>query len=188
MKATIRITIALLVVAAATAAQAGGNANFLLGQRNLNDEAAFDQNGLDLSSPTAFGADVDFGGKDWPVSLVAGIHVSADQDTDADGFEVTVAIADVAFGVNWSILKDGNVRPYLGGGVSTVGVAIDDDVDDDADQSFGYWAHGGVLFRLGNRFNVGLDARVLRGTDFRVLGVDFDADYETYSLFFGFAW
>jgi len=188
MRTPTRLALMLILLLVATAAHAGGNANFLLGQRNMNDKDTFKQDGLDLSSPTSFGADIDFGGKDWPVNLVAGLHVSAEQDTDAAGFDVTVAIADVAFGVNWTIVKDGKVRPYLGAGLSSVGVAVDDDVDDDADQSLGYWAHGGVLFRLGSRLNIGLDARILRGTDLTVFDTDFDADYEQYSAFLGFGW
>ena len=56
------------------------------------------------------------------------------------------------------------------------------------DQSFGYYLNGGVFWRLGKRFNIGLDLRYLGGAEVTVLDVDFSPNYMQAGLILGFGW
>ena len=68
------------------------------------------------------------------------------------------------------------------------------DVDD---QDFGYYANAGIYWRLGSRFNIGLDLRYGGGTEFEFESPDdgkfdetlrVDGPYFAYSLLLGFGW
>ena len=186
--------LALMVVSAGDAF-ADGNANFILGGRDNRDDefwggvgfAVLLVAGRPVEPRGVFGVNVDFGGQNWPVNLMAGLHVSADVQ-DAGVFTNVAAVADLTFGAVWMPMKGKNVRPYLGGGLASVGVIVDFDFVDDSDQSFGWYANGGVFFRLGKKFNIGIDARILRGTELRVFGTDFNADYDQLGMILGFGW
>jgi hypothetical protein len=185
-KATIFILLALVVLVAGNAFAADGNVNFVLGQRNLSDDL-WDFESLGLDTQPAFGVNADFGGEGWPVHFAVGLNVSADT-----GGDVTVAVADISFGALWLPRKGKLVRPYLGAGISSVGIGVDDDFDDETDQSIGLYANGGVYFQIGSHFNIGADLRLLEGTSFELPGIvpgfEFDADYLQLGLLLGVSW
>ena len=183
----------LLVLALAVApAFAAGNANFLLGTRGLDEDQwdPVDQQGV-------FGVTVDFGAADWPVHMETGVYGSADDDTIDDTIlgpvDVTVSVGEVFFGVNktWGASK--NIKPFVGAGLASVVADVELDSalfgdDSEDDQSLGFYAHGGVFFRLGSRFNIGVDGRFLGGTDITLGGEDTDVDYLQLGLVLGFGW
>ncbi len=182
MKKRVLVSLAVLALISTGAAQAAGNVNFLLGQRELDDDVW----GSDFESQPAFGVQADFGGSQWPVLMAVGLHLSG-QSEDYGYGDVTVAVAEISFGANWLPLRKGAVRPYLGGGFESVGLAIDTPYDDtESDSSLGYYVNGGIYWRLGDHFNLGLDLRLLRGTDFDKFGVN--ANCTQYSLLLGFGW
>lgn len=174
--------VALTCVAAIGASIAGGNCNFLVGTRSL------DNNAWDPVSPQpSFGVNVDITPGKAPIALAFGGQVSAREKDD-----VTYAIAEAYLGFLWKPTVGGNVHPYIGGGVAHVAAAINIDFgrfdEDDDDSSVGYYANGGVYWRLGERFNLGVDARLLRGTEGELFGLTADADYFQTSLLLGFSW
>ena len=183
-KATLFFLMALVALLAGNALAADGNVNFVLGQRNLSHDL-WDFESLD--SQPAFGVNADFGGEDWHVHFAVGLNLSADT-----GGDVTVAVADISFGALWLPRKGKLVRPYLGAGISSVGIAVDDDFDDETDQSIGFNVNGGVYFQIGSHFNIGVDLRLLEGTSFElpaiVPGFEFDADYLQLGLLLGVSW
>ena len=178
------------VIALCTApALAGGNANFLLGSRGLDE---------DFWSPVegqfALGATADFGKQGWPVHLETGSYVSVGYKEDfAGASDVTGSVSEIFFGVNKTWITKGPARPFIGGGLAAVGAAyrVDNpfggDVDD-SDGSGGVYFHGGVFWRIGNRFNIGLDGRLLAGTSITLFGVDGDADYAQLGMVLGWGW
>ena len=191
MKPTLRSLALIVVIALATApALAEGNANFLIGVRQL-DEDLWDP----LDQQVVGGGTVDFGGADWPIHLETGFYGSSDKEDDDSlllGAEVTVNVAEFFFGVNKTWEPGGNIRPYVGGGLASAAADVEidtsiGDVDDD-DSSLGAYVHGGVFWRLGKRFNIGFDARVLTGTDLTLFDEDFDVDYFQGGLVLGFGW
>ena len=170
---------------------ANGNANFLLGGRALDEDEwePLDKQGV-------FGVTVDFGGAEWPVHMEAGFYGSAESDTTFDSSlfdEVSMAVAEFCFGVNKTWSTSGGTRPFVGGGIASVAAGVDvnplfaPSFDDD-DESLGFYVHGGVFWRLGPRFNIGIDARVLTGTDLTLFNTDTDVDYVQLGLVLGFGW
>ena len=193
MKPTLRSLALMIVIAIAAApALAEGNANFLLGVRQL-DEDVWDP----LDQQGAFGVTVDFGGAEWPIHLETGFYGSADEEDVFDNFlllegELSASVAEFFFGVNKTWETSGKTRPFVGGGLATVTTDIELDTPigdaDDDDSSLGAYVHGGVFWRLGKRFNLGLDARILTGTDLTLFDEDIDADYFQGGLVLGFGW
>ena len=177
----------------ATPALAGGNANFTFGARGLDQDF---WGGLDNQG--VFGVTVDFGKEAWPIHLEVGAAGSGAQDKTRDPFlpvqvDVTGGVGEVTFGVNktWKPAS-GNYRPYIGGGVASVSVKTTiettlGDVDDD-DNSFGVYFHGGIFWRIGTRFNLGVDGRLMGGTSVTLFGEDGDANYGQVALLLGWGW
>jgi hypothetical protein len=171
-------------------ALAGGNANFVLGIRGL-DEDSWEP----AENQGVFGVTVDFGPEGWPINLEACALGSGDEQevtvflTDV---EVTGRVGELGFGVNKLWNRDGTLRPYVGGGLAAVNAVAEVDSvvreEDDEDDSFGLYVHGGVFWRLGPRFNLGLDGRLLGATDITLFDEERDADYAQLGLVLGWGW
>jgi len=189
------LAVMLALLCGTNALVAGGNANFVLGGRNLDNEDFWrpgEEQGV-------FGATVSFGERDWPISLAIGAHFGAAEETVHQfGFsgDWRTAVVDFSFGVRkvWNLDK---VHPYVGGGIAAVGAGAELEVAgvkvDDHDNSRGGYLEGGIFWRLGRRFNIGVDARGLFGTDIQFdfggpVVADGDADYLQYSLVLGWGW
>lgn len=179
--------VALLAVALASApAFAGGNANFIFGTRSLSDDL-WDP----LDDQGVFGANVDFGKNGWPVNLEGGLYVSYDDD-EIFGVDVEATITELSFGVNKTWSPHRNIHPYVGGGLTRVDAEIQVDLGgisaSEDDSSIGLYGHGGVYWRIGSRFNIGGDIRIVRGTDINLAGLEGDADYEQFAILLGWGW
>jgi len=183
------LVIALGVVAAccAGAAEAGGNANFVLGARGLDE---------DFWSPDedqgVLGVTVDFGRRGWPIHLAAGTAASGAEEHVSGGGKFSVGIGELSFGVLKVWEPQGwTLRPYVGGGLAIVSASAElkdgSRVEDD-DTSAGVYAQGGVFWRIGPKFNIGLDLRVMGGTDITLFGASGDADYGQAGLVLGWGW
>jgi hypothetical protein len=173
-----------------TSTIAGGEVNFFFGKKDIDDaEPADDQ--------TEFGAAFNIGVADWPVSLAVDILQSSDDaEYSYSGyystykFNLDVEVLEVDLGVRKLFLED-KIQPYLGGGL----VYADLDVEvtfsgrgvSEGDSGVGLWANAGVLFRVGERFNVGID---VRHSDVEVTLEDVDVDVggTHYGVLFGFRW
>jgi len=183
--------IALATVMVVTPALASGNANFVVGPRNIDTgEDDFDE----IEDQTAFGVNVDFKTGNLPFSWVVGLHISAEEeDVDLGGAtgDVTASLAELSFGLGW-IWETGSARPYVGGGVTYLSASLDVDIGpvefDEDDQSPALYADGGIYWRLGEVFNLGVGARIVEGSDFDFEGESFEADYQQVHLLFGWGW
>lgn len=177
---------AVLALLWSSLAAAGINLTLVAGGRSLDE--GFDGR---LDSHVALGATVDFGEPEWPVRVALGLHGSVDSEPVAFD-ELTVSMLELSAGAVWYPLEeeaDGRrkrTQPYLGGGLALLWVDLDDphcffldcefhDVDDDFSPAL--YANGGVVWRLGERLHLGLDARWLVGSDVELLGEDFGSDY-----------
>jgi len=192
MRSRQRWLVVAVVMLAVGPAFAAGNANFLIGGRGL-DEDLWDP----VDDHSVFGVTVDFGGAEWPVRIETGFYGSAAEDTVDDallgGIDVTLTVAEFFFGVNKTWTPAGKVRPFVGGGLASVIADIELDTaffggTDDDDQSLGAYVHGGVFWRLGPKFNIGLDGRVMTGTDLTLFDSETDVDYVQLGLVLGFGW
>jgi hypothetical protein len=184
--------IKLFVAAAAFAAfcapaVAGGNANFALGVRTLGDDDFWEP----VEEHLVLGVTVDFGKEGWPIQLAVGAYGSSDEE-DFGGAEITGSVGELSFGVLKVWKHSGGLKPYVGGGVSAVNAEGEADIGpfsiDDDDTSPGLYGQGGIAWRLGERFNLGFDARILLGTDVELFGVEGDADYFQVGVLLGWGW
>jgi hypothetical protein len=174
------------MAAMATPALAGGNANFVLGSRGLDKDFWEPVNGQ-----FATGVTVDFGKQEWPIHLETGIMVSVGYEEDFLAADITGSVSELFFGVNKTWEK-GVHRPFIGGGLSAVGASYEIDgpggIIDDDDGAGGIYLHGGIYWRLKSRFNIGIDARLLLGTDVTLFGQEGDADYAQFGMVLGWGW
>jgi len=182
-----------LAFAGAGAAFAGGNVNFVGGGRGL---------GSDLWGETdqqhVFGVVADYAGQAWPVRLEGAIFVSSGtgdfiEPVFSSRAEVENRISELAFGLNHTWDRHGRTRPFIGGGLAWVVAESDirseffEDQRDDS-QGLGVYAHGGVFWRLGATFNLGVDVRLMGTTELGLFGRSGDAGYGQVGLVFGFGW
>lgn len=178
------------VSTASRAAEMSGNVQFLIGQRWLSDAwRAVDE-------PSVFGVEVDFAPQTSPVRVALGLQISGDSSTlpgpITGSGDVDVGFFELSAGFLWHPVKKAIVRPYIGGGIVTIGAATGTDLvffgADESDQSFGFYGNAGVFFKVGDHFNIGLDGRIVRETEFELGPTEIDGDYEQAALLIGFSW
>jgi hypothetical protein len=186
------IVFALALLFVPSTARASGDVNFVYGTRSLDH---------DFWEPTddqeVYGATVDFGGAHWPVNIAVGYFKSHDDGTlntfpILGSVDLDVHLEEYSLGVE-KVWKAGKVvRPFLGGGVShlhadaKVSAVLGSTSDDDSTN--GFYVDGGIFFRLGSAFNLGIDGRVLQGTNVTLFDRDGDADYWQVGALLGFGW
>jgi hypothetical protein len=125
-----------------------------------------------------------------------GIEFSQESTGSAIGWEVGLAgssdesgplkgsTGEIYGGVRKSFGSD-TVRPYLGGGLSFINAKAEVGSASDDDSSLAGYVHGGLQFLVSRTFEIGLDLRVLFGSDLEIAGVSTDADYGQAALTFG---
>lgn len=180
-------------VLATTAALAGstGNMQFLVGQRYLDGTVW-----APVDRPQMFGFQIDFGPSESPVHVALGAAIATDSSSRPSTYfnktNIEASFSEMSAGFLWLPVRRGFARPYLGGGVLTMSAGLDDDegwiFGGETDRSFGYYANAGVYFKVGERFNIGIDGRAVRGTRFDIDQFRVEGDYEQVSLLIGFSW
>jgi opacity protein-like surface antigen len=122
-----------------------------------------------------------FGKHEWPVMLAVDILGSAADDTfsyyyydyaysygyneDVD-FHASTFELDLGARKTWEFANS-NIRPYIGGGLAGISghVSVDVDTpfgsasDSQSDTGLGYWVGGGIYWKLGQKLNLGFNAR-----------------------------
>jgi opacity protein-like surface antigen len=155
--------LALIVAAGllATPAEAGGNVNVLVGQKE-QDQSFSDRD--NVQEQDMLGLMLDWGAEGWPVNVALDI-VNSSKDVDDDDFNITVdgSVLAIDGGVRWYFVKNRSWEPYLGGGVSYISAEVDtsgesNDIEFD-DSTVGYWLNGGIKWVIGEHFNLGGDVR-----------------------------
>lgn len=166
---------AVLLWGGTAMAEMKGDAHLLLGQKALDED---DWEPVD--SHTQYGVGANFGKVDWPVLIHVDIRMSSDDATEdysyygyTYGYEFDVDTTEFNVGVMKRFRDGEKAQPYVGGGASWIKGEATIRVFSDyfpAKQSFeyrasaddsaiGFWAGGGVMFMLGEKFNLGLDLR-----------------------------
>lgn len=203
MKRTMIALVLVALVGSAVPAVAGGNANFILGGRGLDEDFWDGTEGQGV-----FGVQVDFGPDEWPVNVALGLSVSGSEDDELDcrfcdgrhldpgavlgDRTLTSGMFEFSSGVLYRPKKERMTRPYVGGGLTLIGVGRQIsrgpfEVEDD-DTTVGFYVNGGVTWRLGKRFNIGIDARIVTGTSVELFGRRGDADYGQLGMVLGWGW
>lgn len=193
MRASV-IAVILTLAAFGSAAQAAGTVNFIIGQKMLDehDWAPFDKQ-------TEFGALMSFGSEEWPVQIAVDVIASSDDMSVWDpeigfSFDLTGSTLEVDLGVR-KIWERNRMRPFLGGGLALIEGEIEASVQDltisTDDNGVGVWIDGGIFWRLGERFNIGFEARISTAeTEPTIEGESFDVEAggEHIGLLLGWSW
>jgi hypothetical protein len=188
------LMVALSILGAGVvSAHAGGNANFALGGRIL-DEADWEP----VDTPPTLGVTVDLALFGWPVNVAFGLHGSSSEDyvvvqPNDRRVEVTGSVADLSVGVVKTWSHDAILHPYLGGGVAAVRAEKEAKVSGERERSEddisgALYAEGGVYWRMGSMVNLGLHGRAVAGTDLELGDEQFSADHYQVALILGWSW
>ena len=161
------------VALVALPASAGGDANVLFGQKTLNG-STLDAARVDGQSQFGVAVTLDF---EWPVALAFDLMTSSDRATTTvtagTPIDYTTDVETMEFDVGVRKLWGDRLQPYAGAGLAWLqldttqhmsgslggGSTFDTLVIDDSNSTIGYWVNGGLLYRIGARFNVGIDVR-----------------------------
>ena len=152
--------------------------NFILGQKMLEED-----DWAPVEDQGEFGVAASIGGEDWPVLLALDLLVSATEETVL-GFDVDGSTSELAVGIR-KIWHPGKARPFVGGGLAFINGEVEAFGVSEDDNATGYWVNGGVFWRLGARFNIGVDVRISRG-EVELFGFDAEAGGEHIGLILGF--
>jgi hypothetical protein len=125
-----------------------------------------------------------------------GISGSTEEDSVGNGVDqvdFTGSFYEFYAGARfWVLDPDARVQPYVGAGFSAINAKAEIDQGPahakDDDTSAAAYAHIGVLVPLGASFHVGVDARILFGSDIELEGFDTDADYQQLAFLLGWSW
>ena len=176
-------------VGAAFAGTDVGSVNFTLGRKSLTHAWSLSVPTQDTTSRVgqpALGVELSWGRQGWPVMVAFDIlhsyddgiiHVPQFFTTPAFDLRLRARILEVGLGVrrSWSVL---GWSPYLGAGGSWVrGNSAIEIIDPNAGQfgvvmssahaqasASGYWVGGGLIRRIGPRFQIGLEGRYAKAT------------------------
>lgn len=180
MKRAILGAAMVLIGASLVPARAEGNVNFNVGQRYMSDSLWDDFN---LDTQDSFGVNVDLGEDGSSIHAAFALNTSGVFDWENDNEET--AIGELSAGFLWVPKIKGRLQPFLGAGVSRVGATLDIN-GDDSDSVFGFYANGGLFWRVTQRFNMGFDVRTLQGAklefDAAELGVPANAPRDRYEI------
>jgi hypothetical protein len=188
--------IVLLLLLLPASAVWAGNVNLIVGKRSMKDDGlwkgAFQE---PIDEQDVYGVNIDWAPEEWPVNLLFGASMSTADGVILDpmgSIDTDVEIMEVSFGLIHTWEGHKLLRPYIGGGLSSVLAEIDASraglSEKFDDKSFGFFVNGGLYLRFGRHFNVGLDGRFLYLTDLNIEGLSFDADYLQLGLLLGWHW
>jgi len=164
-----------------------GDLNLFLGVKSLNED-----DWTPLDSHTELGLQGSWGPPEWPVAIATDIYGSFDSQ-DLLGIDISASTAEINLGVRkiWRTGSQQRVRPYIGGGIASIsgtfeaesgGVKVSDD-----GSGVGAWLGGGIFWRLGPSFNLGMDLRLSTAT-INLYGVERNAGGGHFGVIAGFGW
>lgn len=204
------LAVAVVVLAAGSAAShAETNLNFVLGKKFLDSadwSVGDDQGSLSFLST--------FGPRSWPVQVAIDVLGSGAAERSFEiirpgveirGDEVLQSTLEFDVGVR-KIWRAGRARPFVGGGLAVIWGRQDraeyllppahftrDEIPrppliiSQEDEAPGVWLDGGIFWRLGKMFNIGLEARFSRA-ELSFAGRDVQAGGFNLGLILGWGW
>jgi hypothetical protein len=162
----------------------GGNINFLLGQRTMQDS---DWDDFEVQNQGLFGLNVDL-----QLPALPGIEfgfLTSREEGDTAASSADVSLAEVFVGVNktWNLP---GVHPFIGGGLTVRTISTDLDIAflsfDDEDTDVAAYIHGGAFWRIGEHFNIGVDLRAIVGGEMDLFNSDVNANSFVGALILGY--
>ncbi len=122
----------------------------------------------------------------WPVELEAALQYS-----EADDLVFRSELVELSVGLRKTLPLDGApVALYGGAGAAwlwgDLDVAVPASIAAESDASIGGYVHVGFVWMFAPGTTVGLDLRMVRGTELDLGSVEGDADYRQIALVFGY--
>jgi hypothetical protein len=151
---------AFLLAAAGPASALEGNAHVFVGQKWFSDNEW-----SPIETQPEFGIQVAFGQLRAPIYFAVDVFHAHDEKT-VDATRFAGGTTEYAIGVRKVFRRQASVHPHIGAGASLVAGDLSSEstagrvAADDSD--FGLWIDGGVTWRLGSHFSLGLEARYSR--------------------------
>ena len=167
---------------------ADGNANFLIGTKQLDSD-----DWEPLEDQDALGLELSFGKSTWPIHIAVDLFTTSATEDDFTvnlGLPVTVDLEGSTMELDLGARKvwgKNMTRPFLGGGLAAIYADLDAEIDQDDDVGMGLWVGGGVFWRIGSRFNIGGSVRY-SDVSVNLFEVDGDAGGLTYGVILGWGW
>lgn len=153
--------------------------NVYLGGRQLDED---DYDPIDRQGVLGieFARQAHGAGIGWEVGVQAGAKKEDVGSTDVEG-----TTRELYAGLR-KTFGDSIVRPVIGVGAALINSKIDGNGQDDDDSSLAAYAHLGIGADVSPDVTLGLDLRILFGSDLDLGGVSTDADYGQLAFFIGF--
>ncbi len=162
-----------------------GNVNVLLGQKVLNEN-----DWEPLENQQAAGVEITWGDTSWPISIATDIFYSSDSEDDVAGADLEGSTMEFDLGIR-EIKNSENFNYYIGLGFGLVSAHAEATGSgfkiDDSDTGISGWGGGGIFWRLGSRFNLGLAARY-SVADVALFDEDVRAGGFHYGVILGWGW
>lgn len=138
-----------------------GNIRLFGGEKRLDKD-----DWQSMNSQGEFGLLMDLKKKEWPVSIVLDLLVSASDSDKDDLINERGYTSEIHLGARktWD-LQSVDIHPYVGGGIAFIGAGFEkrestgEIKDDDSDTASGAWIGTGAYWNVTQSFNVGLDVR-----------------------------
>ncbi len=164
-----------------------GDVNVFLGVKSLEEG-----DWAPLDSHTELGIQGSWGPPTWPVAIATDLYGSVDSQ-DVLGVDFSASTAEINLGVRkiWRTGGKQRVRPYIGGGIAFVSGTLEAAAGgikvSDEDNGTGAWVGGGIFWRLGPSFNLGVDLRGSTAT-IDLYGAEGEAGGGHFGVIAGFGW
>lgn len=165
-----------------------GNIHLLLTQKMLEED---DWSPLDTQ--TGFGVMADFKMSSWPVAVAVGFQTTSDDDV-LFGADIDGTTDELDLGIKYIGDKVGNVRPFVGGGLSQMkgkmeGTGPGGNISV-SDTGIGFWLSAGVYWTLAEHVNLGghvkFSSAEVRLADPAIGSFDVDAGGSSLAVFVGY--
>jgi len=177
--------LATCLLASSAEADCGKQVAAIAGQRYMRDSEW-----ISIDTGIEYGLITSWCGESWPVQLAADVF----RATNARNFffvtTVTTWELDVGVRHQWTRHR---TRPYVGGGLALIRTTVERrEFNFPYSPAFGPWINGGVTWRVGEHFVVGLDARVsyveVSPEDFTFNTPSVNGGGDRYGVLVGYAW
>ncbi|NUP96253.1 MAG: hypothetical protein HUU28_08835 [Planctomycetaceae bacterium] len=170
-------------VAATPANVERGQVTFLLGAQQLDED-----DWAPTDEPIVFGAELTQQKPGAWAGFEVGTRLAGDSAT-VNGVDVSLVSWELYGGARRTFFTESDLQPYIGAGITLLLVALEGDsgwnTTSDEDVSLGAYVHAGCSYRI-DQLLLGLDVRLVGGTDVDLYGYSSDMDSTQVCLFVGF--
>ncbi|MEJ2154082.1 MAG: outer membrane beta-barrel protein [Desulfobacteraceae bacterium] len=181
--AVVLVSVSLLTFLLINTAWAGGNVNFMYGQKELDSD-----NWEPVESQREYGLMLDFKAQNWPISIAADLLFSEDDDY-IGSIKVEGETREINLGVRKYFSVTDQFKPYIGGGIAwikgEVSASLFGQSASEDDSNIGFWISGGAVYTVAQHFNIGLDLRY-SDAEITIAGIDGEAGGTHVLAFAGF--